>query len=944
MSSMRCAARSMLLLLVCLTPLWPIASAIAAEDVIIDAARGADPDVDYAGLLKFGPWDDRNYLLTTADVAVLPTEDRYVPGVPAFFKIQKRREMEAQGFPLDRHYPRELDKEFAFRFGGLLIDGKLHRTGLGIYTHPDPKNPPPKLLDATAGQAKAVPIVGEGPFDGTASNNETNIVYNPVNPNKLIAGSNGSGGQRHSFSTNGGTTWNSSGALPSSCCDPAMEWSPDGTVAYAATLGTQGGSCGGSFCNKIYWSLNDGQTWLGPVSVSTGSSDKEFIHVDQSPSSPFLGRLYTTWHQGNVMQFARCNFNTGTSALVCDPSQSFSTEERGIGSDITTDPAGNVYYFWPTVTDNSTEIRVKVSTDGGTTFAPSVEVFNLHGDFDFPVPSMESRRAFIYVAAAADRSGGPFNGRVYAAFTDKHPSSPAGPGGAASANHAWVQVAYSDDQGATWQVAATPHSVADVATVDRYHPWIDVDGVGNVHLGFYDTRNSVNRTGVDWYYVYSPDGGATWIEETRVSAIVSQNITNGQEWGDYNGLSASVGETIAMSWTDNRITPPATTPTQASYAGRVTNIGLGPSFTVNSTGGDNIMLCSGQPLPNITFTVAPIQGYDNPVTFTTPGINSTVFPTANFAPNPVTPAPGGVNSVLSVTTSPTAPSGSYSIPVRAQGDAEARGTEPVVRQLAIPVSLFAAAPGATTLATPADGATDLPTRPTLTWTPTTDGASYTVQIATDSNFNTIIDTGTTTSTSYQPSTPLLTETTYFWRVRATNVCGNGTLSAVRSFTTGAQQCFVGPLPIPDNNATGASATLAVASAGLVQDIDVSVKITHTWPGDLNLRLRHDASNTTVQLGNRLGGTGCQTDNVDATFNDEGGVAITCRAQVPGIGGIITPVQALSAFDGRSFASGWTLTAIDAAGQDVGTIDEFCLMATLGSEPLIFRNGFEPATP
>ena len=29
-----------------------------------------------------------------------------------------------------------------------------------------------------------------------------------------------------------------------------------------------------------------------------------------------------------------------------------------------------------------------------------------------------------------------------------------------------------------------------------------------------------------------------WIDETRVSSVVSENITNGQEWGDYNGIAA----------------------------------------------------------------------------------------------------------------------------------------------------------------------------------------------------------------------------------------------------------------------------------------------------------------------------------------------------------------------------------------------------------------------
>ena len=70
------------------------------DDAVIDQARGADQSVDYASLRKFGPWDDRNYDLTAADIAMLPANDRYVPNVPAFFKVLKRKEGIAEGRPL----------------------------------------------------------------------------------------------------------------------------------------------------------------------------------------------------------------------------------------------------------------------------------------------------------------------------------------------------------------------------------------------------------------------------------------------------------------------------------------------------------------------------------------------------------------------------------------------------------------------------------------------------------------------------------------------------------------------------------------------------------------------------------------------------------------------------------------------------------------------------
>lgn len=575
---------------------WALAS---DPEFIPNSALGVDPSVDYAFLLKYGPWDDHNYQLRSSDVAELPVDDVYRPGVPAFFKILKRQEMRAQGFPLDRYYPRELNKEFQMRYGGLTQGGVLIRQGLGKHYHPDPANPPKPQLLATDPLPRAAPLLLELAFDGTLSDNETSVEFHPTNPLLAIAGSNGSGGQRMSFTSNGGMTWGNSGALPGTCCDPAIEWTPDGSIAFAASLGNAGG-CGFSLCTQVFWSFNNGQNWSGPTNLSTASSDKEFIHIDKIPTSPYFGRAYVTWHQGNVMQFARSTAMpiNGGAGMTFAPAISLSAEQTGIGSDITSDRQGRIYYVYPSLPAATTGIRVLRSDDGGDSFVDlngaaagkAAEAYNLHGRFDMAVPAMETRRVFIYAAADTDLSGGPRDGRVYIAFTDENAAagSPGGGNGSAANSHAWIQVVYSDDQGATWTTATTPHSIADQTTVDRFQPWIDVDQLGNVHLGFQDTRNSGAglRNKADWYYVASSDGGTTWVEETRVSTVVSQNINNGQEWGDYNGLSVAAGAaSIGMTWTDNRIVTPPSTVSQRSFFGSVQNMLACEAPTGPSTAG-----------------------------------------------------------------------------------------------------------------------------------------------------------------------------------------------------------------------------------------------------------------------------------------------------------------------------------------------------------------------
>jgi hypothetical protein len=60
---------------------------------------------------------------------------------------------------------------------------------------------------------------------------------------------------------------------------------------------------------------------------------------------------------------------------------------------------------------------------------------------------------------------------------------------------------------------------------------------------------------------------------------------------------------------------------------------------------------------------------------------------------------------------------------------------------------------------------------------------YTVEIATDSAFATIVQTATVETTSYTPTAALLANTRYFWRVRASNACGTGDGASASSFDT-----------------------------------------------------------------------------------------------------------------------------------------------------------------
>lgn len=306
--------------------------------------------------------------------------------------------------------------------------------------------------------------------------------------------------------------------------------------------------------------------------------------------------------------------------------------------------------------------------------------------------------------------------------------------------------------------------------------------------------------------------------------------------------------------------------------------------------------------------------------------------TVGFSLNPVPTVPN--TSTLTIGTAGVA-NGSSTIALT--GTTTGGGTQSMG---SVGLNVFSAAPAsAPTLTAPANGATGQPTGPTFTWTAVTGAASYVLEVDDDAAFGSINFTTTVAGTTATGS-GLSALTTYYWRVRPTNPCGTGGNSAVFSFTTGA--CISPNLPIPDNNPTGATSTLIVPSGYAISDLNVSINATHTYVGDLIFTLTNTTTATSVVVINRPtgGAGGCANNDVGVVLDDEGvdgPVQNQCRATPPALFGNPTPNSPLTAFDGQAFAGTWTLKVVDAAGIDVGTLNQWCLLAT---SDVIFKDGFQ----
>ncbi len=388
------------------------------------------------------------------------------------------------------------------------------------------------------------------------------------------------------YSTDGGATWTQVDLpLGGTCCDPTVEWSTDGKYAYTATLG----GCI-VFCELWFYRSDDGgMTWTGLESVTPGDprreietsfADREYLHVDHSPTSPYKDTIYLAWHKWNVMRLSRStDFGNTWSTWV------FSGTPLGLGADVATDRAGNVYYAWPG--SDSLEVHVSKSTDGGASFGPLVTVATNNASFSFPLPSMESREAAMYISADADTSDGPYADSVYLAWTDTTAPESTVP----SENHARIRVAYSRDGGDTWTVT-TPHETADELTVDRWQPFLAVGPDGTVHVIFNDTRRSPDRTAVDVFYSHSTDGGQTWSTPERVTSELSPNIDDSFEFGDYSGLDIVMNDLVAI-FTDNRSEGGGTGDSIDVYAAGITPGGGGGGGAGRIPGSRNV---TGTPL------------------------------------------------------------------------------------------------------------------------------------------------------------------------------------------------------------------------------------------------------------------------------------------------------------------------------------------------------------
>ncbi len=195
---------------------------------------------------------------------------------------------------------------------------------------------------------------------------------------------------------------------------------------------------------------------------------------------------------------------------------------------------------------------------------------------------------------------------------------------------------------------------------------------------------------------------------------------------------------------------------------------LTPDYAI-STSPESLEVCVAG-APGAAIQVDDRNGYSGTVSLSAVGLPA--GSSANFQPADVV-VPGSSTMTLTVSTTP---GGVYGFNVH--------GTDGSIEHDA-PMSLtvYDGVPGEPTPIAPADGALGVHQVPTFVWSAVPQTVSYHLEVAGDPGFSSIVysaDTAATSQVSGQSFSPL---TTYYWRVRGSNLCGPGAWSQVFSFTT-----------------------------------------------------------------------------------------------------------------------------------------------------------------
>lgn len=424
--------------------------------------------------------------------------------------------------------------------------------------------------------------------------NETAVDYSAANPLVAVAAANDyvSGGNVVMRTSDGGRTWRSTRVVPffggtgDTCSggDPAVAYSRRDHAFYMSQL------CffrSAPFSEvQIYKSVDNGKTWTPGLEAAVAATnfdygtgavdasifnDKEYIAVDNTPTSPHYGRLYVTYTKFHVEPSGfsdYCPIQLAYTDSVPTQNPSLATFQHT--AVVPDDPGDNGkggssnqfsvpqvenggaldvgYILEECNTSRDHGFRMQKSTNGGTSFLPKPVKVNKAGEFvDNPDPGdvlpptafrAPNTEGFDYNPATGTLTFAYQNAVDYATSKTN------------------ISIQQSHDGGFHWshaRVLSTSGSGAP-APNDQFFPWVDSSPSGKLQVIWFDRRRSSGNRDIDTWQASSGNDGASFASRRITTESWNPDLgffNSGAFIGDYNGLAAS-NVAVYPVWTDGR--------------------------------------------------------------------------------------------------------------------------------------------------------------------------------------------------------------------------------------------------------------------------------------------------------------------------------------------------------------------------------------------------------
>ena len=373
-------------------------------------------------------------------------------------------------------------------------------------------------------------------------NAETTIAINPRNPLNVFADDTWSVVGRYSL--DGGLTWSTSdvSALGTSDGDVSSAFDDFGNLFLVQFSSVN------TLQIVVGLSTNGGASFSLLYETTTKKNDQPTIVTGPS-STPGQGSVWISYTDKNNNQVVQGAAVMGLGSMgTFSAAQAVPGGSAGDFGDIVVGPAGQVMVVYQnnTTKEGPDTIHMNLNPTGlNGSFGPqnSPTVTQVGGFAT--IPAQPLRKIDAEAGLAWDRSGGPFQGRVYLMYTDRTNTS---------SYDTDIYVRHSDDSGTNWSAPVRVNDDPPGNGKSQFLPRIALDQTsGYIAVSFYDCRNSVSNNTTEFWAALSTNGGASFLPNVKVSAGVSSALASavaGFDYGDYSGLTF-FGGVFYPCWADN---------------------------------------------------------------------------------------------------------------------------------------------------------------------------------------------------------------------------------------------------------------------------------------------------------------------------------------------------------------------------------------------------------